>query len=130
MLIVVHPWDLARLDAKWDLLGRGHIDEVYERHVQNVLRPYILEYKEAPQRFVAYYLGLREFRIHPAVEGLQDFVIYDGDGWDTTMWGLGIIYIDLVGYAENLCVMSFYKEWKRKFRITIRHDMCLPTVGG
>lgn len=102
MLVVVHPWDNARLASKWNLLGRGHVDGAYEHHVRCVLKPFIQQCRSEGMP-VAYYLGLREFRIHPAIEGLRDFVIYDGDDWAGPIYAKdGIESLIIAGYAENL----------------------------
>lgn len=128
ILVVVHPWDLAPLDKKWDLLGRGHSDYLYERHIRQVLRPYILFFKYT-EGLVAYVID-KEFRIHSSIVGLQDFVIYDLNKDFKLIKKIGIKNVYLAGYAFDICVQSAAIAARNiGLKTYISEGHCLSTIS-
>jgi nicotinamidase-related amidase len=122
-LVVVHPWDMAPLSSAWNLRGEGHIDDVYERHIKKKIVPLFQE----PYALKGIYLGLKEFRVHPSLNNLYDFVWHDVDmgGTVAILKSSGIGRLDVCGYCRSICVASFERRLSPYFSVNILEDCCL-----
>ena len=133
LLIVTHPWDLANTSlwkGKWDIRGYKNDDEVFEMFVKRTLKKYILA-KRNEGIPVCIFLGLDEFRIHPALIGTYEFVMYEPVyKMIPLLKELGVRNIEIVGFCWDICVKSLYNDLRNSFNTKVNIRYCLPTVNG